>query len=92
MGSKGLVILYTQVRTEHGLRIVPDISIADCPPLDILVIPGGKSLSIESVNLSSQCFIRHAILSSRLTYMNGPCLCPLSSSGPGQNDLMVSKQ
>jgi cyclohexyl-isocyanide hydratase len=29
------------VRTERGLVIVPTVSYADCPPLDVLVVPGG---------------------------------------------------
>ena len=26
----------------NGLRVLPDITLEKCPPLDILVIPGGK--------------------------------------------------
>ena len=29
------------VRSRYGLRVVPDIALADAPPLDMLVVPGG---------------------------------------------------
>lgn len=29
------------VTTAGGLRVLPDCTLADCPPLDILVVPGG---------------------------------------------------
>ena len=29
------------VTTTGGMRVIPDCSLADCPPLDILVVPGG---------------------------------------------------
>ncbi|HEX2035126.1 MAG TPA: DJ-1/PfpI family protein [Chloroflexota bacterium] len=29
------------VRCVGGLRVLPDTSLADCPPLDLLVVPGG---------------------------------------------------
>jgi cyclohexyl-isocyanide hydratase len=29
------------VRTDRGLILVPSVSCADCPPLDVIVVPGG---------------------------------------------------
>jgi transcriptional regulator GlxA family with amidase domain len=29
------------VAARHGLRILPDHTVADCPPTDVLVVPGG---------------------------------------------------
>jgi transcriptional regulator GlxA family with amidase domain len=29
------------IQTSGGLRVIPDIDISECPPLDILVVPGG---------------------------------------------------
>ena len=29
------------VTTSGGMRVIPDCTLADCPPLDILVVPGG---------------------------------------------------
>ena len=30
------------IRAFNGLRVLPDTVFSDCPPLDVLVIPGGK--------------------------------------------------
>lgn len=32
----------TMVRCRYGLRVTPDYGFGSCPPLDLLVIPGGK--------------------------------------------------
>lgn len=40
-------IIPSQVVTEHGLRLLPDVSIADCPPLDIILIPGGMCVHLS---------------------------------------------
>ena len=32
-----------ELRAFNGLRILPDISVNDCPDLDVLVVPGGKA-------------------------------------------------
>jgi transcriptional regulator GlxA family with amidase domain len=29
------------IQTSGGLRVIPDLDISECPPLDILVVPGG---------------------------------------------------
>jgi transcriptional regulator GlxA family with amidase domain len=33
-----------------GMRVIPDCTIADCPTLDILVVPGGAGIRIEIDN------------------------------------------
>ncbi len=38
------------VTATGGLRITPDVTIADCPPLDILVVPGGWGTRREITN------------------------------------------
>ena len=38
------------VRATGGLRVVPDVTIATCPPLDVLVVPGGWGTRRESTN------------------------------------------
>jgi cyclohexyl-isocyanide hydratase len=32
------------VRAETGMRILPDTTLADCPPLDVIVVPGGPGV------------------------------------------------
>src|SRR3954471_4300306 len=29
------------VTTDRGMQIVPTVTIADCPPLDLIMVPGG---------------------------------------------------
>lgn len=33
------------VRTEHGLTILPMATFADCPPLDLVLVPGGGGIN-----------------------------------------------
>jgi transcriptional regulator GlxA family with amidase domain len=38
------------VAANGGLRVIPDYSLADCPPLDILIVPGGWGVRQEIDN------------------------------------------
>jgi transcriptional regulator GlxA family with amidase domain len=38
------------VVTSGGLRVIPDVTLADCPPLDVLVVPGGWGTREEIKN------------------------------------------
>lgn len=38
------------VRTSGGMRVMPDVTIADCPRLDILLVPGGWGTRREIAN------------------------------------------
>jgi transcriptional regulator GlxA family with amidase domain len=40
------------VTTNGGLRVIPDYVLADCPPLDILIVPGGWGVRQEINNES----------------------------------------
>ena len=31
-----------QVRCRHGLKVQPDCNFSECPPLDLLIVPGGR--------------------------------------------------
>lgn len=53
-----LVGTASPVRACNGLRVLPDVTIADCPQLDILVAPGGKGRLREMHNPSTLSFIR----------------------------------
>ena len=39
-----------QIRGKQGLVVIPDLSFADCPDLDILVVPGGMGTRTEEHN------------------------------------------
>jgi len=36
-----LLVAPSQVRCRYGLRVLPDVSFSDAPPLDLLIVPGG---------------------------------------------------
>ena len=38
------------IETSGGMRVTPDVSITECPPLDILVVPGGWGTRKEIYN------------------------------------------
>ena len=38
------------VNTTGGMRVIPDVTIATCPPLDVLVVPGGFGTRSEIKN------------------------------------------
>ncbi len=39
-----------QVRGRYGLRVKPDCSFADCPHLDLLIVPGGRGARLQARN------------------------------------------
>ncbi|MBV8981823.1 MAG: DJ-1/PfpI family protein [Acidimicrobiia bacterium] len=48
------------VRGNLGLRVVPDHTIADAPPLDVLVVPGGLGTRREAHNAALLDWIKQA--------------------------------
>ena len=46
------------VRTEWGMRIVPDISFAASPAFDVLVVPGGWGVDAQLENAEVLAFLR----------------------------------
>ena len=73
------------VRAGHDLRVVPDCSFADCPPLDVVLVPGGLGSRKEVDNAAMIEFLRAqggqaqwvtsvctgAFLLSRAGFLNG---------------------
>jgi transcriptional regulator GlxA family with amidase domain len=47
------------VRCAHGLKVVPDRTIAACDKLDILVVPGGQGTRREALNPALLGWISH---------------------------------
>ncbi|MDT8903292.1 DJ-1/PfpI family protein [Anaeroselena agilis] len=43
----------------NGLRIIPDTTLAECPPLDIIVAPGGKGRLAAMKNQVILAFLRN---------------------------------
>ncbi|SDE41666.1 DJ-1/PfpI family protein [Sporomusa acidovorans] len=49
------------VRAYNGMQIIPDTTIANCPALDIVVVPGGKGRLTAMKNVVIQEFIQKQI-------------------------------
>ncbi len=48
------------VRGNKGLVVVPDCTFDDCPPLDVIVIPGGRGTNVEMESEPFLDFVRRA--------------------------------
>src|SRR5215469_2931473 len=53
------------VRTEHGLTIVPDTTLADCPRLDLILVPGGTGINPLLEDQEVLTFLRRTAGSAR---------------------------
>jgi cyclohexyl-isocyanide hydratase len=59
------------VRSEHGLTIVPDTTFADCPSLDLVLVPGGAGIDPLLEDTEVLAFLRAAAAGAR--YVVGVC-------------------
>ncbi len=59
------------VRSDHGLTILPDTSFADCPPLDLVFVPGGAGVNPLLEDDEVLTFLRRAAAGAR--YVVGVC-------------------
>jgi cyclohexyl-isocyanide hydratase len=59
------------IRSEGGLRIVPDCSLADAPALDVLFVPGGTGISGVIQDAQSLEFLRDRARTAR--YITSVC-------------------
>ena len=55
----------------NGLRIIPDTTFQDCPPLDILVAPGGKGRASAMHNKALMTFIQSQL--NNLKFLTSVC-------------------
>jgi len=72
------------VRADSGLTIVPTVSFADCPPLDIVFVPGGRGqipLMTDTVVLD---FLRHHAAGAK--YVTSVCTGALVLGAAGLLD------
>jgi cyclohexyl-isocyanide hydratase len=53
------------VRTEHGLTILPDTTLADCPVLDLVLVPGGTGINPLLEDQEVLAFLRRTAASAR---------------------------
>jgi cyclohexyl-isocyanide hydratase len=59
------------VRSEHGLTILPMATFASCPPLDLILVPGGAGINPLLEDTEFLAFLRRAAASAR--YIVGVC-------------------
>lgn len=45
------------VQAFNGLKIIPDITIGECPQLDVLIVPGGKGRNVAMQDTAIKGFI-----------------------------------
>ena len=53
------------VRSEHGLTILPMATLAECPPLDLVFVPGGPGINPLLEDQEVLAFLRRAAASAR---------------------------
>jgi cyclohexyl-isocyanide hydratase len=75
------------VASEYGLPIAPTVSFADCPALDLLVIPGGFGVNEILVDQTTLAFVRTA--AENLRYLGSVCTGSLILGAAG---LLVGKR
>ncbi len=59
------------VRSEHGLAILPTTALAECPPLDLVLVPGGPGINPLLEDAEVLAFLRRAAAAAR--YVVGIC-------------------
>lgn len=59
------------VRSEHGLSILPMAAFADCPPLDLVLVPGGAGINPLLEDREVLAFLRRTAATAR--YVVGVC-------------------
>jgi cyclohexyl-isocyanide hydratase len=59
------------VRSENGLTILPDTTFVDCPPLDLILVPGGPGINPLLEDPAVLAFLRERAASAR--YVVGIC-------------------
>ena len=71
--TKVLLIAETAepVEAYNGMRVIPDVTMENCPQLDILVIPGGKGRYAAMKNSAIQQFIQQQ--AQKAKYITSVC-------------------
>ncbi len=59
------------IKAANGLKIMPDYSFEDCPPLDVILVPGGSGTRRERKNAKMLEFIRKAAAGA--SYVTSVC-------------------
>jgi cyclohexyl-isocyanide hydratase len=72
-GAEQLLIWKTRepVRSESGLMLIPDITYADCPPLDMICVPGGPGMNALLTDADTIAFLRR--MAPKAKYVTAVC-------------------
>jgi transcriptional regulator GlxA family with amidase domain len=72
------------VRCAKGMRVLPDVTLMDCPKLDVLLVPGGQGTRREVENVSLLAWIARAAADCRwvTSVCTGAML--LTAAGPAK--------
>src|SRR5205823_14101910 len=57
---------------EHGLTILPMATLSSCPPLDLILVPGGSGINPLLEDAEVLAFLRRATAEAR--YVVGVCI------------------
>jgi cyclohexyl-isocyanide hydratase len=69
------------VRSEHGLTMLPTTTLSECPPLDLVLVPGGPGVNPLLEDAEVLAFLRHAAAGAR--YVVGICTGSLALGAAG---------
>lgn len=59
------------VRSESGLMLVPDVTYADCPPLDMICVPGGPGMNPLLTDAETIAFLQR--MAPKAKYVTAVC-------------------
>jgi transcriptional regulator GlxA family with amidase domain len=78
------------VRCANGLRVIPDHTFADAPPLDVILVPGGMGTRREAENRVLINWLRE--VSSQCTWITSVCTGSLLlvEAGPAKGKRIVT--
>lgn len=72
-GAEQLLVWKTRdpVRSESGLMLVPDTTYADCPPLDMVCVPGGPGMNPLLTDADTIAFLQR--MAPKARYVTAVC-------------------
>ena len=73
-----------------GLKVVPDHTLDDCPPLDVLVVPGGWGTRQEMMNDRLIAWLRER--ARQVTTLTSVCTGSCSSAKPDCSTVNVRRR
>ncbi len=78
------------VRCRGGMRVIPDVTTADCPKLDVLLVPGGQGTRVEVENAALLVWI--AKIAETCQWVTSVCTGAmlLTAAGPARGKLVTT--